>query len=530
MKYHPPFGVTDEDAPYINGDPTIAQEGSIPPAESIEYPQREIVNFIVKSDFTPTDGDLTQLTRAARSQYVNFCVDSGAVNALSVALDPPLQGYKQGLILRVKVANTNTGATTINVNALGGRPVKRANGADLVAGDIIAGGIANLVDEGTHFQILNFLGALGGTTNNYFIDIPYAEDTSITPNSVVAAFTPPITAPVAGDVILVKLANINTSAVNITVNALAAKPIRRTDGQPLQSRDHDTVGETILLEYSVAFWQMMRLVRSQVFFKLSADLTLYVRPDGDDSHDGSINDAAHAFKTIQGAINFVAASYLIAGRTVTIQLGVAGTYTGRIAVANLPGNIIIRGDPVNRSSYIHSHTPAGPPEVNCMYVQGSGANVTCDGFTFFNGSANYNTVMVLDGASMLFKNMRFTGVSATASGDVYANGSSQVTASDYIDFYRNSHAAFTLWNGSSLTIGDWFTLITTNGVNFASAFLELSTLGSSQFSPGMCGFAGTATGKRYLAILNSVINVRGAAQTYLPGNMPGVVDASSVYG
>lgn len=50
MKYNQPYGVADEvslfDHPYVNGDPSIGRQGSIPPAESIEYDQREIVKVI----------------------------------------------------------------------------------------------------------------------------------------------------------------------------------------------------------------------------------------------------------------------------------------------------------------------------------------------------------------------------------------------------------------------------------------------------------------------------------------------------
>lgn len=528
MKYHQPYGVTDVDAPYLNGDPTIAREGSIPPAESIEYPQREIVNCITKNDFIPSDGDLFQLTRAARAQYTNFAVDTGSVNALSVALDPALQGYKQGLPLRVKVGNTNTGATTINVNTLGARPIKRTNGADLVAGDIVTGGIANLIDDGTNFQLVNFLGAIGGTVNNFNIDIPYAEDTSPTPNSVVAAYAPAITAPVAGDVVLVKLNNINTGAVTFTVNALAAKPIYRTDGQPLQSRDHDTVGEVILLEYHVTYWQMMRLVRSQVYFKLTADLTLWVRTDGNDNNDGSVNDAAHAFLHIQAAIDFVKRSFLIAGRTVTIRLGITGTYTGKVYIDNLPGRIILYGDPANRSSYIVSFTPNSTDQ-SVVGVTGAGSDLEIDGVTLYNGSNAWNTAVCSYSGSIWFHNVRFSGIGGGGGSEIQCVAGA-VTLSEYVDFWRNSYNAWWIDSGGSLNIGTWFTLITNNNVNYGWSFSYGNTNASISISSPNCGFSGQAYGRRYVAVMNSAINTHGGAQTYLPGNQPGVVDASSVYG
>ncbi len=45
MKYNQPYGGV-ADAPFVNGDPSIGRQGSIPPAEAIEYDQREIVNVI----------------------------------------------------------------------------------------------------------------------------------------------------------------------------------------------------------------------------------------------------------------------------------------------------------------------------------------------------------------------------------------------------------------------------------------------------------------------------------------------------
>lgn len=46
MKYNAPYGASDTNAAYINGNPATGTMGSIPPAESIEYDQREIVNVI----------------------------------------------------------------------------------------------------------------------------------------------------------------------------------------------------------------------------------------------------------------------------------------------------------------------------------------------------------------------------------------------------------------------------------------------------------------------------------------------------
>jgi hypothetical protein len=102
------------------------------------------------------DTNFNQLASGANalSTYANYFVDSGAVNAMAITILPPLSvSYTAGLTLEVLVANTNTGAVTLNVNGLG--PINVVNpsgGAPLTAGQIVAGQIAPLQFDGTNFQ------------------------------------------------------------------------------------------------------------------------------------------------------------------------------------------------------------------------------------------------------------------------------------------------------------------------------------------------------------------------------------------
>ena len=109
MKYVQPYGISDADAPYINGDPSIARQGSIPPAAAFEHPMREIVGVIQKNGLPPNSADLLQLVKGTRSQKVNFAEDTGSVNTLSVAFDPPITSYSLGLPIRVRCKNNNSG-------------------------------------------------------------------------------------------------------------------------------------------------------------------------------------------------------------------------------------------------------------------------------------------------------------------------------------------------------------------------------------------------------------------------------------
>jgi hypothetical protein len=70
---------------------------------------------------------------------------------------------------------------------------------------------------------------------------------------------------------------------------------------------------------------------------ISADTTIYVRTDGDDANDGSADDAAHAFLTIQGAVNHVMQRIIINSVNFTIQVG-AGTYEENLILGPFLGS------------------------------------------------------------------------------------------------------------------------------------------------------------------------------------------------
>jgi hypothetical protein len=64
MKYVQPYGVTDENAGYIDGNPALGVEGSAVPAKAIEHPMREIVYLITQAGLTPDEAKLTQVYEA----------------------------------------------------------------------------------------------------------------------------------------------------------------------------------------------------------------------------------------------------------------------------------------------------------------------------------------------------------------------------------------------------------------------------------------------------------------------------------
>jgi hypothetical protein len=304
MKYQQPYGITDPNASYINGDPSQARQGSIPPAAAFENPMREIVAVITNSGITPADTDLQQMAKGIRSQFMNYAQDTGSVNNLSVAYTPPITSYTLGLLLRVKVANTNTANCTINAGA-GTAQIKKPNGAQLAAGDINAGGLIDLAYDGSAFQMVNFGGTGGGTGGSTFlVNIPYAVDTSATPNLVVANFSPAVTSLSPGTILMVKIANTNTGPSTINVQGMGPKQIYAMGGGDLLPSDM-VAGDVILFMYD--------------------GTRFYISPNSLMSQSITLNVPSTQFPTMANVFNQLGRKRIPPNVTLTIQMA-SGQY------------------------------------------------------------------------------------------------------------------------------------------------------------------------------------------------------------
>jgi hypothetical protein len=144
MQYNQPYGkppeVTWGDQPYVNGNPSTGIQGSIPPAASIEYPQRELVNLMKDTTLiTPNNSDLHQLSKSIMTGMMHYGVDSGTKNALQINMQPAPDQYYDGMFVFVVPAITNDAAATVNMNGLGAVNIVRRGGGPTAAGDLPAG-------------------------------------------------------------------------------------------------------------------------------------------------------------------------------------------------------------------------------------------------------------------------------------------------------------------------------------------------------------------------------------------------------
>lgn len=101
------------------------------------------------------------------AQYVtqadpqNYAVDTGTANAYAVALTPvPITPITAGFPVKFKALNSNTGASTLALNGATAVNIIRTTGGALLANDIFAGGVFELVFDGTSYQLVSIPGSL----------------------------------------------------------------------------------------------------------------------------------------------------------------------------------------------------------------------------------------------------------------------------------------------------------------------------------------------------------------------------------
>lgn len=86
---------------------------------------------------------------------------TGSGNAYAITIDPSVTSYSEPLAISFKANYSSTGASTINVNNLGAKAIKKANGSNVT--NLIAGSIYTMRYNGTNF-ILQGEGGSGNAT------------------------------------------------------------------------------------------------------------------------------------------------------------------------------------------------------------------------------------------------------------------------------------------------------------------------------------------------------------------------------
>jgi len=89
--------------------------------------------------------------------------DTGTANAHVIALSPAITAYASGQKVTFKSGAASTTASTLNVNGLGVKAIKKLHDQDIASGDIESGSIVTVVYDGTNFQMTSQVAAAAST-------------------------------------------------------------------------------------------------------------------------------------------------------------------------------------------------------------------------------------------------------------------------------------------------------------------------------------------------------------------------------
>jgi hypothetical protein len=253
---------------------------------------------------------------------------------------------------------------------------------------------------------------------------------------------------------------------------------------------------------------------------LTADRTYYVRTDGSDSNTGLADNAGGAFLTIQHAYDVIAGTIDMGGQTVTVQVR-TGTFDGVDILQPLTGGGILHflGDTTTPSNVV---IDAGANDA-CFFFQGNfGSTVYIGGFkTGASGSGIYNDGigLVKITGKMIFDTCAGNNLICDTTGAFIFVDSDYEISGNFGNHYNVS--------GNGLIYDQAVTVSLTGTPAIAGLFAIAFDGGVIQ--PFVTTFSGSATGKRYDAYQNGVINTGGSGATFLPGDVAGTTATGGQY-
>jgi hypothetical protein len=178
---------------------------------------------------------------------------SGAANTISVSLTPAVASLTNGMAIRVKVANTTTGAPVMNLNGLGNVACYGGDGYPLHAGSLKANVTYTFAYDGAHWVLQGAPADLQTSDNEYSADTGSA-------NAYVATVPGTVTLH-PGLRVDVLLANTNTASSTLNLNSTGAVTIKKVSGTSLANvAANDLPGGFICtFEYDGTFWQALNI-------------------------------------------------------------------------------------------------------------------------------------------------------------------------------------------------------------------------------------------------------------------------------
>ncbi|MGV2183658.1 DUF2793 domain-containing protein [Rhizobium rhizogenes] len=307
----------------------------------------------------------------------------------------------------------------------------------------------------------------------------------------------------------------NPGAATLNVNSLGELPIKTMLGLDI-GRGDLPAGSTVTLICTGTTWALAGIAYSEV--PSVGDVTIYVRTDGSDSNDGSSNDSGHALATIGEALN--RAKKAGSSNTVTIQLGVAGTYAERIVTANIAATIVVKGDTANQANY-----NIAPPGTIFSVLDINNANVSFQGIRLVPSGTVTHELYASSNATVSISNVTLSAAGTISGGLITAATGATITISAGCNILAGAGSALNV-NGGTIAINE---NVAVGTPTYTAAFVAAANGGAVLRASTGPTFSGSATGTRYAASMNSIISTNGGGANYFPGTVAGSVSTGGQY-
>lgn len=329
-------------------------------------------------------------------------------------------------------------------------------------------------------------------------------------NALTAVLMPIPSTLTAGMGVRLKIGSLNTGPVTLNVNGTGAKPVVNRFGGALVGSE--LVGVVDFIFDGVQFWSGVTQPA------LSADRSYYVNSvTGNDSNNGLT--AGTAYATIQKAIN-VASALNLNGYTATINVadGSYASFTTTRAASG--GEIVIKGNNAAPQNVIIGPT-MGKTGIAIIH-----AGYSVAGFSPRGANGEHN-ISVL-GTSCTIGTMHHAGTPGGAHIACGAGGAIYLTGDHYIAGGA-SVAHLYAADGGVIRSGNTLPTMTFTAQSLGFGAFVVATNGNINARYSNFSEPGNATGPRYNATLNGVINTNGGGANYYPGSVAGTIATGGIY-
>jgi hypothetical protein len=465
---------------------------------------------------------LPQLITSSASPPGTYAQDtSGTPNLITATLSPALSSYAVGTVLRILPANANTGAVTVNINALGAISVTRPDGSPCAPDDLRVGRAFDVViKSGPVMQMLSWPQNGGGDgTKNVITGAAHLYAASDAGNATWRANSgTAMIDTLPGATVGALPAGWSGTIVNTDPTGLLA--IQAGAGSTLTGSGVSNgslvlgPGQKALLTGDGTNYQCWG---APTRAKLTANTTLFVSASGSDATGAGVTIGS-AFATAGHAYSWAQQVLDLNGFQLTISIG-AGTFPA----CNAFGPIVGQNSPVIFNGSGFSSTTISVSNNAAVNAQ-SGSSIQPQNMTVIASGAPA-VGLNAGGSSSLLPSFLFVGpgmnIGSCAGLQMQASYGGQIVL---LNSYMISGSSEVHWgalsSGAIINGNTPITITLTGAPAYSSAFA--AALAASNIDPAnFITFVGSATGSKYTISANGSINTNGAGTSYLPGSTAG---------